>query len=449
MNRENLFEKESIPKLMIKMCIPAIISILIMIIYNMADMFFIGKTGDAMQVAAISLSAPIFSILSAIGTLIGGGGCTAIAVALGKKNTEKAKSMTVFCFYASLVIGFGFTIIILLGIEPILNVIGTSEMTRAFTKDYLQTIFLGAPIILFSSVSGNIVRANGASKESMFGNLLGSLTNIVLDPIFILAFGLGVKGAAIATIIGYTLSSIYFVIYFRKHRDSFSFKLKHLSFKPDVSWKILYLGLPTALGVVLMSVSNIFTNNILVSYGDAAVAASGIAGRISMVIGMLQMGICMGIQPALAYSHGARNLARMKEIIKTTAIVTITLGTALTILGWIFKGPLVVAFVNDAQVLHFGQRMIIGNLIAGPVIGLFYLSTGYLQSIEKAGVATFTSLLRQGIVYIPVLLIMNATFELNGIIFSHAIADILSTGVAVLICASTYRGLVKQKDSNV
>lgn len=448
MSREYLFEKESIPKLMAKLCIPAVTTILIMIIYNMADMFFVGQTGNAMQVAAVSLSAPIFSLLSALGTLIGGGGCTAIAIALGKKDEKKARSVTAFCFYFSLLLGFLFMIAILIGINPILKMIGTSEATRHFTKDYLQILYLGAPVILFSSVSGNLVRANGAAKESMIGSILGSVVNIILDPILILGFRIGVKGAAIATVIGYIASFIYFIRYFRKHNDSFSLNCKNVSLKPDFSWRILYLGLPTSLGVTLMSISNVFANNILVSYGDAAVAASGIAGRISMIIGMLQMGICMGIQPALAYNHGAKNLNRMKSLIKTTAIVTITLGSLLTGLGWLFKEPLVIAFVNDNEVLRFGQQMIIGNLIAGPIIGLFYLSTGCLQSIERAGLATFTSLLRQGIIYIPLLFALNKLAGLNGIIFSHAVADIISTIIGIGICGFTYKKLLR-KDSEL
>lgn len=437
MNKEELFEKEPISKLLIKMCVPASITILIMIIYNMADMFFIGQIGDPLQVAAISLTMPLSSILSAIGTLIGGGACTAIAISLGKKELDLVKKMTSFSFYLSLAIGFIFTLVIFIFSDNILRFIGTSDQTYEYTKMYMTTLFLGAPIILLCNVLANMIRATGpnAAKDAMVGNIIGTIVNIILDPIFILVLDFGVKGAAAATIIGNSIALIYYLRYLLKNnKEFFSIKTKDFSFKPEISTKILLLGLPTAIGIVLMSFSNILKNNAFASYGDIVVAASGIVGRITMIIGTLQIGITSGIQPAIAYNFGANNSKRVSNIIKYTAITTFAVGFTLTVLGRLFGTEIIRFFINDSEVITIGESLILGSLISGPIIGWFYISVNYLQSTERAKVATILSSLRQGVIYIPILFIAQKSFGLMGIVYSNAIADIISTIIGVAFC---------------
>ncbi len=425
---------------MAKMCIPASVTILIMIVYNIADMYFIGQIGDPMQVAAISLTMPINSILSAIGTLIGGGACTAIAIYLGRKDFDIVKKMTSFCLYISIFIGLFFTFVIFIFNEPILNFIGTSYQTIEYTRIYMNTLFLGAPLLLLCSIFSNIIRATGSAKDSMLGNIYGTITNVVLDPILILVLNLGVKGAAVATIIGNLVALIYYIHYLKKYSSAyFSFNFSDFTLKPEVSLKIISLGLPTAIGVILMSFVGIFKNNALANYGDVIIAATGIIGRITMIIGLLQIGITTGIQPAIAYNFGAKNIQRVNQIIKSTAILTFIVGFTLTALGWIFGSELIRLFIDNIEVIEAGEQLIVGSLISGPIIGWFYICINYLQSTEKAKFATVLSTLRQCVLYIPILAIAYSYFGLMGIVYSNAISDIISTIISIVLCLIIYR----------
>lgn len=425
---------------MIKLCIPASITILVMTIYSVADMYFIGKLNDPLQVAAISLTMPLNSILSAIGTLIGGGACTAIAINLGKKEFDIVKKMTSFSTYLSLAIGFVFLFIIYLFHDAILNFIGTSSDTYEFAKKYMLTFFLGAPIILIGNVFSNIIRATGSAKDAMFGNLLGTICNILLDYIFILHFNLGIFGAALATVISNIFAFIYYFRFLLKNNtDFFSIHIKDFTLAKEVSINILSLGLPTAAGVVLMSLANILKNNYFTEYGDIVIAASAIVGRITMIIGMLQIGITSGIQPAMAYNFGAKNNKRVHHIVKVTAITTFTIGFVLTLCGWIFGEEIITLFINTEAVIETGSKIIVGSLISGPIIGWFYICVNYLQSSQRASLATALSSLRQGVLYIPLLFILNKAFGLMGIVYSNALSDILSTILGIILCVIVSR----------
>lgn len=444
MNKEELFEKESILKLMGKLCVPSTVTILVMIIYNMADMYFVGQLGNPLMVASISLTMPLSSILSAIGTLIGGGACTAMAINFGKKDYATIKQMSSFCFYISIVLGILYTLVMMVFHPQILELIGTSPDTYAHTRTYMCTLFLGAPIILLCSVFSNAIRSTGAAKDAMVGNLIGTITNIILDPILIIFFNLGLKGAAIATIIGNTFALIYYMRYIIKnHSASFSFRIKDFTLRPEISIEILSLGIPTALGVLLISISGIIKNNAFKSYGDIVIAASGIIGRITMIIGMLQIGITTGIQPAIGYNFGSKNLKRINEIVKTTAITTFTIGFVLTVLGRIFGDKIIAAFINDADVIEVGKTLIVGSLISGPIVGWSNLSINYLQAAQKAKIATLLSTLRQGIIFIPVLYLMHNMFGLMGVVYSNAISDIIATIISVSVCYTIYRRQIK------
>ena len=213
-NNNEIFENAPVGKAVARMAVPTIISMLVVVIYNMADTFFIGQTGDAMQVAAVSISAPVFTILMAFGNLFGIGGSSAIARALGAKKLERAKQISAFCCYASIGIGVFIMIFCLLGMSKILGMIGASENTVDFAREYVTIIAMSGPFIIFSFAFCNILRGEGASRQAMVGNMIGTVTNIVLDPVLILGFGMGVLGAAVATMIGNILACVYYVSFF-------------------------------------------------------------------------------------------------------------------------------------------------------------------------------------------------------------------------------------------
>lgn len=449
MKNEKMFRDESVWRVIVKTSIPTMITMLIMIIYNMADIFFIGKTGDTMQVAALSLSMPVFSAMSALGTLIGSGGCSAIAIAIGKKEEGKVRSMSAFCCYMSIILGVVFAAVVLCATEPVLDILGITAGTRPFARIYLRVIAAGAPFTLFASAFANIVRAEGAVKESMLGNIGGSIINIILDPLFIFVFNMGVAGAAAATVIGNICSAVYFVIYVKKKKTNLTMSRKYFAMRKDIALPVLSLGLPTAVGVILSSMSSVMSNKILVTYGEAAVAAMGVAGKLSMIVSMMQMAVCTGIQPVLAYNFGAGLMKRFMEIIKKTAATTIVIGVTLTVLSFLVRSTFVSVFINDSDVISYGVRMIVGTMVTGPFIGIYYLTTNFLQATSKASYATVLSLLRQCIIFIPMLYFLSGMFGLDGIIFAHPLSDLLSIVVGILLCIVQYRNIkVNRTDCN-
>lgn len=431
---QKMLESASYPKLLINLCLPTIVIMLVMVIYNMADTFFIGQTGDAAKIAAVSLCAPLFSILSGLGTLLGSGGCTAISLAFGKKELDKIKGYSSFCCYGSLVLGFLFLMVVLLAAKPIALVLGADADTMGSTLWYLRILALGSPVILFSNVFGNIIRADGAAKESMIANGLGTITNILLDALFILAFSWDVAGAALATVLGNCTSCVYLLYYILKKQPALSLHPKYLSLHRETALPVLTLGLPLSFSTLLMSVSHMIANRMVVGYGSIALTAQSVSGKIGMLISMLAMGICMGMQPAVSYNYSSGNLKRLRTIVRDTGIFTVLVGTLLTVACFSARNFLIAAFIDNQEVIDYGQIMVFASIIIGPFYGLYQLCQTFLQSTGKASYATFVALLDKGLFYLPILFVMQNFFGLYGIVFTGAVTLLFSLTAGGILC---------------
>jgi putative MATE family efflux protein len=442
--REYFFRKEKLYKVMLKMCVPSVITILVMIIYNMADLFFVGMTNNPTLVTAVSLSMPVFTILQAIGSIIGMGGCSAAAIAYGNNNLEKVRKISSFCFYACIFFGILFGTIVLLGREQILDLLGASEAARPFVSTYITIISLGAPFILFSNVFANVIRSNGSATVSMLGNGIGTISNIILDPIFILALNMGVGGAAIATVLGNMISSVYLAYQVMKKDSGLSLLPRDFTINKDISLHVLSLGWASGISTALNSIALILFNRVLGTYGDNAIASMGVASKAGMLISMLQMGITLGLQPLIAYNYGARDLPRIKEILKKLAIFVILLGSFLTLTCFLFRDYIVAAFIDNSEIIELGSFMILATISAGPIIGINQLCTNFLQATNRAFFAVITSTLRQGIIFVPLLFTLKNYIGINGIVFTQPISDYLSTIVALCFLFTQYRKLKKE-----
>ncbi len=429
---QKILESASFPKLLLNLCLPTVIIMVVMVVYHMADTFFIGQTGDPAKIAAISLCAPLFSILSGLGTLLGSGGCTALSLALGRKETSRIKAFTSLCCWGSLLIGILFMTVLLIAMKPISTVLGADAETLVYTTDYLRIIALGAPLILFNNVFANIIRSDGAAVESMIANGLGTLSNILLDALFILVFSWDVAGAALATVIGNAISCIYLFYYVVKKQPAFSLHPKYLSLKKDILVPVITLGLPLACSTLLMSCSSMISNRLMVGYGSVALAAQGVAGKIGMLISMIAMGICMGIQPAISYNFAAGNSKRTRMILRNTGIFTVIVGTILTVACFFARNTIVAAFIDNDEVIAYGQIMVLASLVTGPFYGLYQLCQTFLQSTGKASYATLAALLDKGIYFIPILFLMDRLFGLYGIAFTGAVTLVFSLATAAL-----------------
>ena len=277
MNENELMSYMKVSKAVATMAIPSVISSLVTVVYNMADTFFVGQTGDPLQVAAVSLTNPIFILFMAFANMFGMGGSAAASIAMGEKNEKRMKNVSSFITYASFIVGIFFAVILLIFSKPILQIFGANNQTYDLAYGYLFHISYGAPFIIWSAASF-VVRSEGASKEAM----IGTIVNIVLDPIMIIGLHMGAAGAAIATTIGNILASLYYVWYFIKKSNYFSIHPRYFKWNNKILTSVCSSGFPTAIFSVLMSVSTIVLNQILVVYGNVPVAAIGIVFKANI-----------------------------------------------------------------------------------------------------------------------------------------------------------------------
>lgn len=437
MKNEKMMREASPVKLLFTMGLPVIVVMIVQTLYNMADVFFMGQTGSTMEVAAISLAGPAFNIFQGVGTLFGAGACTAIAMALGQGDREKAKYYSSFSTWAALLTGAVLAAVMFVFMEPLLGLMGANAETMGFARTYLSIVILGSPFMMFNGSIGSAMRADGSSAKTMLISLVGTFTNILLDPLFILLFGWGIAGAAWATVIGNMVTSVLVFLHVRKS-DCFTVSPRYFTLKKDVSLRVISLGVPMALGTVIMCFSSMFSNQLLVKYGNIAVAANGVAGKAGMLVAMIAMGVCMGMQPVISYTFGMGGRRRLRRITLVTGVAATIITTVLGAGFLIGRDAFITAFLDDPQVLEIGRFMML-TLIASPVGGIYQLCSSYLQGTGKVSYATVTSLLSKGLVYVPVLFISEALGGFAGLVFAGVISDLISTAIGVLLSVSWAR----------
>lgn len=429
-----IFEKAPIPKAIASMAIPTIISMLVTMVYNMADTYFIGQTNNALMVSAVSLIAPLFTILTSFGNLFGIGGSTAVSRSMGSGESKREKNISAFCFYSVIILGVVFAFGMFIGMDPLLNLLGVQESTYVYAKEYVSYIALGCPFILLSSTLGAIIRSEGAAKASMTGNLIGTILNIILDPIMISGLNMGVTGAAVATVIGNITAVVYYLIYFVRGRTALSIHPSDYRANERIAKEVLSIGIPTAINSLMSSVVMILLDRLVVQYGDAPMAAVGIAIKINTMVIFIVMGLCAGVQPLLAYNYGANNRKRLMGIFRFTAVLTVIIGAVLTAALLFVREPVVRAFIKDEAVVEYGAKMFAILQISCPFIGLLFLGSNTLQAFGKAIPSLILSLCRQGIIYIPLLYLLNNMFGLYGAIYAQPVSDIISIIISMTIC---------------
>ena len=430
---QELMRSMKVSKAVAAMAIPSVISSLVTVVYNMADTFFVGQTGDPLQVAAVSLTNPIFILFMAVANMFGMGGSAVASMALGEQNQKRMKQVSTFITYASLAVGILFALVLVGFMQPILSIFGANEETYALARGYVFHISYGAPFIIWSAAASFVVRSEGASKKAMIGSMIGTIANIVLDPVLISGFHLGAAGAAVATTLGNILASLYYLWYFVKKSNNFSVGIRNFTCRYGIFSGICSCGLPTAIFSTLMSVSTIVLNQILVAYGNAPVAAIGIVFKANMFITFLQMGLANGVQPLLGYNFGSGDKKRFQDIAAYTKKCCIVIGILAILLFFVFRRQIIGLFIQDEEVIIYGVRMLIAYMLSGPVIGILFMNMNCMQSVGKAFWATILSVLRQGVLLIPLLFLLNALGGLTGVIYGQALTDYIAVILSVLM----------------
>lgn len=439
-DKNELFASAPVPRAVAAMAVPTVLSMLVTVVYNMVDTFFVGQTGDANQVAAVSLATPVFLIIMALGNMFGIGGSSAISRFLGAGEQGRVKNVSSFCFYGSLAVGVVMIAVLLVCMPGVLGLIGTSANTEGFAREYLVWISIGAPFILASNAFSNIVRSEGASRHAMFGMMTGTVVNIVLDPIMILSFGWGVAGAAVATVIGNIASLVYYLVYFWRGKTLLSIKPRDFRAR-GVAGAVISIGLPASINNLLMSFANIILNNFLAGYGDAPVAAMGVAMKANMLVVFVQLGLAMGIQPLIGYNYGAHKIDRLKSIMKFSMLCTVVMGAVLTAAYFVGTEGIIRAFIADEAVIAYGVPMLRALMVSGPFLGILFIFMNALQAMGRAVPSLVLSVSRQGLVFLPALVILNALLGLDGVIYAQPIADLCSIVLAAVLFFAVERKL--------
>ncbi len=445
--REKIFSSYPVPKAVAALAIPSVLSSIVNVIYNMADTYFVSLMKDTNATAAVSLTMPVFLFFVAFGNIFGVGGSAYISRSMGEGKKEKVKKISSFSIFSSILSGAVLLAIILAFIKPITVALGaTNNATVTYATDYLKYIAIGGPMIVTSITASNLVRGEGAAKESMIGMMIGTVTNIILDPIMILTLNMGVGGAAIATVIGNVASVIYYAIYLIKGNSILSCNPKQFSVKDGIFKNVIPIGVPAAINNILMSLSNIILNNYIKGYGEAAVAALGIAMKVNMLIVFVQMGIGMGIQPLIGYSYGAKNPKRLKKTINFTILCTVTIGVILTIIYYIFTANIINIFngEGDPAVTQYGVSILRALMISDPLIGIMFTYNFAFQGMGKPIPTLILSTGRQGLIFLPMLIIMSKLKGFDGIIFAQPTADLVCIILAFVMFTIVINKLKKQ-----
>lgn len=449
MEKQKRLGTENIGKLLMEFSFPAIIGMLINILYNIVDRIFIGKGVGAIAISAVGLTLPFSTIIMAFGMLAGIGGAALISIRLGEGKHDEAEKILGNTFVLLSIISILVTIVGIGFLDPLLRIFGASEVTFGYAKDYIIIILAGA---VFNAVGFGLnasIRSDGSPKTAMITNLIGAITNIILDYVFIMKMGMGIKGAAIATVIGQTLNTIWVLRYFMiGNSSSMKLKTKYMKLDINIVKGIFAIGMSPFLIQLASSVVNVLANNTLkANGGDYAIGAMSILISITMIFLMPVFGITQGAQPILGYNYGAVKIDRVKKCL----VLAISAASSLCILGFIFveffPSFMISIFSDDENILRIGTRGLQLFLCMIPVIGFQIVVSNFFQAIGKAKISIVLSLSRQVLILIPMLIILPKLFGLKGVWIAYPISDFSSSLITLVFLIKEMKAMsAKEKN---
>lgn len=437
---QQIFRDAPVPKAVLTNVIPSIVSMIMVLVYNLADTFFIGQTKNAYMVAAVSVATPAFLLFMAVGMLFGIGSTSLISRMLGEGKKEEAKRTSSFSFWTSLVVGVVSMIVIWIFNTPICRAIGASDDTIEYATQYLTIVALGIPFLIISNAFSNIIRAEGQATKAMMGMIIGNLINIVLDPIMILAFGWNVAGAAIATVLGNVFSAVFYIMHLVSKKSMLSIRLKDYSAKKKILIGVFSIGIPASLNSILMSTSNIIINKFMMQHGDMAVAGLGVAMKVNMIAVMLLIGVGTGIQPLLGYCFGAGNKKRYLAVLKFSIVFGLILSAIMTVICYFGAAPLVTAFLEDEQAFQYGFSFSRIYILSGPILGILFIFMNAIQSMGAAIPSLILSVSRQGIIYFPILITISLISNTpQNLALTQPLTDYIAAALSIVLFIIAYK----------
>ena len=446
--KADLFERIPISRAVAQLTIPTILSSLVMVIYNMADTYFVGMVNDPIQNAAVALASPVLLAFNAVNNLFGVGSSSMMSRALGSKDYETVRRSSAFGFYCSLICGVVFSLMCLVLREPLLVLLGADGSTAGATGEYLQwTVICGAAPAILNVVMAYMVRSEGAAFHASVGTMSGCILNIILDPIFILPWGLnmGAAGAGLATFLSNCVACIYFfVLLYVRRRSTFVCVLPHkFSLERAVVLGICAVGIPAAIQNLLNVTGMTILNNFTSSFGADAVAAMGIAQKLNMVPMQVALGFSQGIMPLISYNYASGNIKRMKEGLLFVARIMLPFITTVALLYYLGAGSLIGAFMKNDAIIAYGSRFLRGFCLGLPFICMDFLAVGVFQAIGLGKAALLFAVLRKIALEIPALYILIFLFPLYGLAYAQFTAEFVLAAAAVVMLGRIFGRLQK------
>lgn len=426
-NKIYVLESMPVPRAIMNLAIPSVLSMLVNILYNLTDTFFIGKLNDPYQVAAVSISMPLFTLQMAMAGIFGIGGGSYLSRLLGRKDINSAKNTLATSVVTSAALSVVLGIIGIIFIPTFIKLVGASGQTMVHARNYMLYILIGSPVVLLKFTLVQLLRAEGAAKEAMIGLFIGTGMNILLDPLFIFVFGMGVTGAAVATVLGNGCGMLYYLSFYLRKKSLVPLSLSHVKLEWSCYREILLIGIPASLSQVMLSVGNTISFRLASAYSDHHVASLGVASRVFTIPIFIFIGISIGIQALIGYTYGAKNYKRMKETIRTSVLISLMISAVLTLLFALFPRQLIMIFIKDTDIVNIGTMILEAYVFAIPIAAVGMIMMTSLQAMGKAMPALIVSLSRQGIMYIPAILILNKLFAFDGLVFAMPLADLLTT----------------------
>ena len=444
-----LLGSASIPKALLSMGIPTMIGMLVNAFYNLVDAYFVGGLGES-QMGAISVVYPLGQVVVGLGLLFGNGAASYISRLLGRGDKENANKVASTALYSSVSVGAVIIIISMVFLHPILKLLGATDSILPFAAIYASIYIVSCIFNVFNVTMNNLVTSEGAAKTTMCALLTGAVLNIALDPLFIYVFDLGVAGAAIATAISQVVSTFVYLTYIFRKKSVFHFRVKDCTYTKENMSEIFKIGIPTLVFQILTSVSISLINNAAGDYGDSAIAGMGVVTRLISMGSLSVFGFIKGFQPIAGYSYGAKKFNRLREAIKTSILWSTVFCVIFGVILALFPAAIVSRFTKgDAEMIRIGAASLRANGISIMLFGFYTVYSSLFLALGKGREGFILGACRQGICFIPVILLLPIVWGLNGIMYAQPIADVLSAVITVFMAIPLHKKLNEMQNEVV
>ena len=442
-----LLGSASIPKALLAMGIPTMIGMLVNAFYNLVDAYFVGGLGES-QMGAISVVYPLGQVVVGLGLLFGNGAASYISRLLGRGDKENADKVASTALYSSVFAGTAIIIISMVFLQPILKLLGATDSILPYATTYASIYIISCIFNVFNVTMNNIVTSEGAAKTTMCALLIGAVLNIALDPLFIYVLDLGVAGAAIATAISQVVSTCVYLTYVLRKKSVFHFQIKDCTYTKEIISEIFKIGIPTMVFQILTSVSISLINNAAGDYGDSAIAGMGVVTRLISMGSLSVFGFIKGFQPIAGYSYGAKKFDRLREAIKTSILWSTVFCVIFGIILALFHTAIVSRFTKgDAEMIRIGGASLRANGITIMLFGFYTVYSSLFLALGKGKEGFILGACRQGICFIPVILLLPMVWGLNGILYAQPIADVLSAIITVFMAIPLHKKLNEMQNA--